>query len=215
MSGQTVFPEWKNFLGTNSEVETAMFIRNVVKRSGEIRDYDRSKISAAIGKAIEAVEKMADPDKAEYLTQAVEEKLRSLMAGRHSHSIPAIEEIQDIVESVLIERGEVKVAKAYILYRAKHDAIRDAKNLMIDINKTMDGYLSQSDWRVNENANVNFSLGGLILHNSGTITANYWLKNIYSKQLQKLTRLPLYIHDLSCFQATVQAGLSASSLQTG
>lgn len=200
MSGQTVFPEWKNFLGTNSEAETAMFIRNVVKRSGEIRDYDRSKISAAIGKAIEAVEKMADPDKAEYLTQAVEEKLRSLMAGRHSHSIPAIEEIQDIVESVLIERGEVKVAKAYILYRAKHDAIRDAKNLMIDINKTMDGYLSQSDWRVNENANVNFSLGGLILHNSGTITANYWLKNIYSDAIAEAHKTAAFhIHDLSMF----------------
>jgi len=200
MSGQTVFPEWKNFLGTNSEVETAMFIRNVVKRSGEIRDYDRSKISAAIGKAIEAVEKMADPDKAEALTQAVEEKLRSLMAGRHSHSIPAIEEIQDIVESVLIERGEVKVAKAYILYRAKHDAIRDAKNLMIDINKTMDGYLSQSDWRVNENANVNFSLGGLILHNSGTITANYWLKNIYSEAIAEAHKTAAFhIHDLSMF----------------
>ncbi len=200
MSGQTVFPEWKNFLGTSNEVNTAMFIRNVVKRSGEIRDYDRSKISAAIGKAIEAVEKMADPDKAEMLTQAVEEKLRTLMAGRHSHSIPAIEEIQDIVESVLIERGEVKVAKAYILYRAKHDAIRDAKNLMIDINKTMDGYLSQSDWRVNENANVNFSLGGLILHNSGTITANYWLKNIYSEAIAEAHKTAAFhIHDLSMF----------------
>ncbi len=200
MSEQTVFPEWKNFLGTNNEVETAMVIRHVVKRSGEIRDYDRSKISAAIGKAIEAVEKMADPDRAEMLTQAVEEKLRLLMAGRHSHSIPAIEEIQDIVESVLIERGEVGIAKAYILYRAKHDAIRDAKNLMIDINKTMDGYLSQSDWRVNENANVNFSLGGLILHNSGTITANYWLKNIYSEAVAEAHKTAAFhIHDLSMF----------------
>lgn len=200
MRDQSVFPEWKNFLGTHNDKETAMFIRNVVKRSGEIRDYDRSKISAAIEKAIEAVDKMSNPDKAEDLTQAVEEKLRSLMAGRHSHSIPAIEEIQDIVESVLIERGEVKVAKSYILYRAKHEAIRDAKKLMIDINTTMDGYLSQSDWRVNENANVNFSLGGLILHNSGTITANYWLKNIYSQAVAEAhTTAALHIHDLSMF----------------
>ena len=104
------------------------------------------------------------------------------------------------MESVLIERGEVKVAKAYILYRAKHDAIRDAKNLMIDINKTMDGYLSQSDWRVNENANVNFSLGGLILHNSGTITANYWLKNIYSEAIAEAHKTAAFhIHDLSMF----------------
>ena len=85
------------------------------------------------------------------------------MAGNRAHSIPAIEEIQDIVESVLIENKEVEIAKAYILYRARHEAVRDTKNLMLDINKTMDGYLAQSDWRVNENANVNFSLGGLIL----------------------------------------------------
>ena len=156
---QTVFPEWKSFLGTQKEEKTAMFIKHVVKRSGEIGDYDRSKISTAIGKAVESVEKRANPDKAEQLTDKVEEKLRALMAGRHEHSIPAIEEIQDIVETVLIEQNEVQIAKAYILYRAKHEAIRDAKSLMLDINATMDGYLEQSDWRVNENANVNFSLG--------------------------------------------------------
>ena len=197
---QTVFPEWKSFLGTQKEEKTAMFIKHVVKRSGEIGDYDRSKISTAIGKAVESVEKRANPDKAEQLTDKVEEKLRALMAGRHEHSIPAIEEIQDIVETVLIEQNEVQIAKAYILYRAKHEAIRDAKSLMLDINATMDGYLEQSDWRVNENANVNFSLGGLILHNSGTITANYWLKNIYSQEVAQAHRTAAFhIHDLSMF----------------
>ena len=197
---QTVFPEWKSFLGAQKEEKTAMFIKHVVKRSGEIGDYDRSKISTAIGKAVESVEKRANPDKAEQLTDKVEEKLRALMAGRHEHSIPAIEEIQDIVETVLIEQNEVQIAKAYILYRAKHEAIRDAKSLMLDINATMDGYLEQSDWRVNENANVNFSLGGLILHNSGTITANYWLKNIYSQEVAQAHRTAAFhIHDLSMF----------------
>ena len=197
---QTVFPEWKSFLGRQKVVKTAMFIKHVVKRSGEIGDYDRSKISTAIGKAVESVEKRANPDKAEQLTDKVEEKLRALMAGRHEHSIPAIEEIQDIVETVLIEQNEVQIAKAYILYRAKHEAIRDAKSLMLDINATMDGYLEQSDWRVNENANVNFSLGGLILHNSGTITANYWLKNIYSQEVAQAHRTAAFhIHDLSMF----------------
>ena len=101
---------------------------------------------------------------------------------------------------MLIEQQEVEVAKAYILYRARHEAVRDAKNLMIDINKTMDGYLGQSDWRVNENANVNFSLGGLILHNSGTITANYWLNNIYSKEVAEAHKTAAFhIHDLSMF----------------
>jgi ribonucleoside-triphosphate reductase len=122
------------------------------------------------------------------------------MAGNRAHSIPAIEEIQDIIESVLIENKEVEIAKAYILYRARHEAVRDTKNLMLDINKTMDGYLAQSDWRVNENANVNFSLGGLILHNSGTITANYWLNNIYSKEVADAHKhASFHIHDLSMF----------------
>ena len=200
MSEQSIFPEWRNFLGSSSDQETKGFIKSVVKRSGEIADYDRSKIETAISKAIEAVEKKKDPDRASALTDKVEEKLRLQLAGARAHSIPAIEEIQDIVESVLIEANEVEVAKAYILYRARHEAVRDAKNLMVDINKTMDGYLGQSDWRVNENANVNFSLGGLILHNSGTITANYWLNNIYSKEIAEAHKTAAFhIHDLSMF----------------
>ncbi len=200
MSDQSIFPEWRSFLGNSSDSETKGFLKSVVKRSGEIADYDRTKIESAIGKAIEAVEKRKDPDRAAQLTDMVEEKLRIQLAGNRAHSIPAIEEIQDIVESVLIENKEVEVAKAYILYRARHEAMRDAKSLMIDINKTMDGYLAQSDWRVNENANVNFSLGGLILHNSGTITANYWLNNIYSKEIAEAHKTAAFhIHDLSMF----------------
>ena len=200
MSEQSVFPEWKSFLGSSADKETKGFIKSVVKRSGEIAPYDRKKIENAIGKAIQAVEKNINPTKAESLTDLVEEKIRLQMAGNRAHSIPAIEEIQDIVESVLIENKEVEIAKAYILYRARHEAVRDTKNLMLDINKTMDGYLAQSDWRVNENANVNFSLGGLILHNSGTITANYWLNNIYSKEVADAHKhASFHIHDLSMF----------------
>lgn len=200
MSEQNVFPEWRSFLGTSGDGETAGFLRKVVKRSGEIADYDRKKIERAIGKAVRAVEGRDNPDKAERLTDRVEESLRVLLAGRRAHSIPAIEEIQDIVETVLIQEKEVEIAKAYILYRERHNAVRDAKNLMVDISKTMDGYLKQSDWRVNENANVNFSLGGLILHNSGTITANYWLKNIYTPEIARAHKTcAFHIHDLSMF----------------
>ena len=214
MSDQSIFPEWRSFLGSSSDSETKGFLRSVVKRSGEIADYDRNKIEAAIGKAIEAVEKRKDPDRAASLTDKVEEKLRLQLAGNRAHSIPAIEEIQDIVETVLIESKEVEVAKAYILYRARHEATRDAKSLMIDINKTMDGYLAQSDWRVNENANVNFSLGGLILHNSGTITANYWLNNIYSKEVAEAHKTAAFhIHDLSMFSGYC-AGWSLRQLIT-
>ena len=200
VSEQSVFPEWRSFLGKSSDEEAQAFIKQVVKRNGKLEAYDRNKIQNAIGKAIEAVEKRANPDKATALTDSVEEQLRLLLAGRRAHSIPAIEEIQDIVENVLIEAKEVEIAKAYILYRARHEAMRDSKSLMLDINKTMDGYLGQTDWRVNENANVNFSLGGLILHNSGTITANYWLKNIYTPEIAEAHKTcAFHIHDLSMF----------------
>lgn len=196
----SIFPQWRNFLASNNAEETKGFLRQVVKRNGSIEKYDRSKIELAINKAIMAVNRVPDEDKARLLTDKVEENLRILLAGRRAHSIPAIEEIQDIVENVLIEAKEVEVAKAYILYRAKHEAIRDSKSLMLDINATMDGYLAQSDWRVKENANVNFSLGGLILHNSGTVTANYWLKNIYTPEIADAHKTcAFHLHDLSMF----------------
>jgi ribonucleoside-triphosphate reductase len=183
-------------------------ISKVVKRSGNIEDYDRTKIRDAIAKAFAAVsgaDSGENSEKVEKMTDRVETLIREMMAGRHPNSIPAIEEIQDLVETALIEGAapgtpEIRAAKAYILYRAKHEAMRDAKKLMLDIDSTMDGYLRQSDWRVNENANVNYSLGGLILHNSGSITANYWLKNIYPPEIAGAHKnADFHIHDLSMF----------------
>ena len=198
-TNQTVFPEWKSLLGTMEKAKPEI-LRSVVKRSGEIEAYNRKKIEQAINKAITAVEGSPNDEKALFLTDKVEEKLKNIMASRYAHSIPAIEEIQDVVELVLIEQQEARLAKAYILYRAKREAVRDAESLMLNINSTMDGYLSQSDWRVKENANVNFSLGGLILHNSGTITANYWLKNIYTPAIAEAhITAAFHIHDLSMF----------------
>ena len=191
---------WEEFLGRVNVRAAEGVIGKVVKRDGRIEQYDRGKIYNAVAKAIRAVKGDVDDDLAEKLTRKTEEKLEKFMDGRHPNSVPAIEEIQDLVESVLIEAKEVDLAKAYILYRARHEVIRDTKKLMLDINATMDGYLSQSDWRVNENANVNFSLGGLILHNSGTITANYWLKNIYPESIASAhINADFHIHDLSMF----------------
>jgi ribonucleoside-triphosphate reductase len=179
-------------------------IKQVVKRSGNIEAYDRLKIEAAVGKAFKAVgvPEIGDDrkNKVQRIVDRVEELLAQMMKQRHPNSIPAIEEIQDLVETALIESQEIGVAKAYILYRSRHEVIRDTKKLLLDIDATMDGYLNQSDWRVNENANVNYSLGGLILHNSGTITANYWLKNIYSEAVAEAHRnADFHIHDLSMF----------------
>ncbi|MCL1929465.1 MAG: ribonucleoside triphosphate reductase [Treponema sp.] len=176
-------------------------IRSVVKRSGEIETYNKRKIQNAIALAFTAVKgDNSNELKIAALANRVEELINTMMNGRHPNSIPAIEEIQDLVETALIEERETAVAKAYILYRARHEAMRDAKALMLNIDSTMDGYLKQSDWRVNENANVNYSLGGLILHNSGSITANYWLKNIYSPEIASAHRnADFHIHDLSMF----------------
>jgi ribonucleoside-triphosphate reductase len=173
---------------------------HIIKRDGTLEAYNRWKIAGAISRAVIVAKEVEDKDLIEELTSRVEDSLVDFMKNRHPNSAPAVEEIQDIVEEVLIEAGEAAVAKAYIIYRAKHEAIRDARKLMVDINTTMDGYLMQSDWRVNENSNVNYSLGGLILHNSGTITANYWLKNIYTEAIANAHRnADFHIHDLSMF----------------
>lgn len=200
MSSTQKTNDWEMFLGHKKTKASEFPVKRIVKRDGEIIGYDRYKIASAISRAFEAALGVADPQKVEKLTSAVEKKLISFMSTRHPNSAPAIEEIQDIVESCLIEEGEIKTAKNYILYRAQHEAMRDTQKLMLNINSTMDGYLNQSDWRVNENANVNFSLGGLILHNSGTITANYWLKNIYPQAISEAhSNADFHIHDLSMF----------------
>jgi len=179
-------------------------IKSVVKRSGEVVGYDRHKIEKAIEKAFVATNTSIldnqGNNKPILYTDLIEKKIKELVQTRHPNSIPAIEEIQDIVETVLIEQRETAVSKAYILYRARHEAIRDTKKLMLDISATMNGYLARSDWRVNENANVNYSLGGLILHNSGSVTANYWLTQIYPKDIAEAHRnADFHIHDLSMF----------------
>ena len=192
--------DWKEFLGVEHKPAAKAVVRHIMKRDGTTEKYDRWKIASAIGRAIFAAKKHEDLELVEKLTSGVEKALSDFMSNRHPNSAPAIEEIQDIVESILIESGEVETAKAYIIYRARHEVMRDTRKLMLDINGTMDGYLQQSDWRVNENANVNFSLGGLILHNSGTITANYWLKNIYTESIADAHRnADFHIHDLSMF----------------
>ncbi|MBN2658521.1 MAG: ribonucleoside triphosphate reductase [Spirochaetales bacterium] len=175
-------------------------IRQVVKRNGQVVPYDRNIIANAIRKSALATGIQDAEIFVQKQTGIVEIKLENIMSKRHPNSAPAVEEIQDIVENVLIASDHPELAKNYILYRARHEAIRDAQKLMLDIDETMEGYLSQSDWRVNENANVNFSLGGLILHNSGTVTANYWLKNIYSEGIAEAHRSgAMHIHDLSMF----------------
>jgi anaerobic ribonucleoside-triphosphate reductase len=171
-------------------------ISTIRKRDGKLVPYDNYKIANAIFKAAEAV---GGKDFGQALTLAKQAEL-AVASKFHSNSIPAVEEIQDIVEKVLIESGHARVAKAYILYREQRRRARSTKDILLDIVNTMDGYLKQQDWRVNENSNVSYSLGGLILYNSGAITANYWLDNIYPHEIAEAHRNgEIHLHDLSMF----------------
>jgi len=166
------------------------------KRNGNIAPFDQERITDAIWKAAKSVGG-TDREIAVGLSNKVCEQV---LTSFHKRSIPAVEQIQDLVEKVLIEEGHARTAKAFILYREQHARLRDAQSMLLDIHSTMDGYLSQADWRVRENSNVNYSLGGLILHNSGTVTANYWLNNIYTKEIADAHRDgEMHIHDLSMF----------------
>jgi ribonucleoside-triphosphate reductase (formate) len=171
-------------------------ISTIRKRDGKLVPYDNYKIANAIFKAAEAV---GGKDFGQALTLARQVE-QTIAVKFHSNSIPAVEEIQDIVEKVLIESGHARVAKAFILYREQRRRARSTKDVLLDIVNTMDGYLKQQDWRVNENSNVSYSLGGLILYNSGAITANYWLDNIYPHEIAEAHRNgEVHIHDLSMF----------------
>jgi len=169
---------------------------SIRKRDGKIVPFDQERITQAIFNAMKAVDL---PDRNEAV-RCSNEVCSSLVTQFHKRSIPAVEQIQDIVEEVLIHKVHAKAVRAYILYREQHARIRETKSLALDIQNTMDGYLKQSDWRVRENSNVNYSLGGLILHNSGTVTANYWLNSIYTKDISQAHRNgAMHIHDLSMF----------------
>ncbi|MEW6439661.1 MAG: ribonucleoside triphosphate reductase [bacterium] len=170
--------------------------RTIRKRDGTRVPFDQERITQAISKAMVAVEA---PDQGE-AERCSDQVCRHLRERFHPTVIPGVEQIQDIVEEVLIARNHARAAKAYILYRDQHSRLRESKSLLNDIQRIMAGYLEQSDWRVRENSNVNYSLGGLILHNSGAVTANYWLNSIYSPEIAGAHRNgDMHIHDLGMF----------------
>ena len=142
-----------------------MPIYKIQKRSGVIVDFKLQKIENAIFNAFEA-NHILDTSKPMKLA----EEVKKLLEERYNNTVPHVENIQDIVEQVLIHSGHDTVAKSYILYRAKRSEIRqEKKEVMIEVEKTMDEYLEHVDWRINENANIGYSIGGLILKNSEKI----------------------------------------------
>ena len=166
----------------------------VIKRDGAVAEFDIKKIAVAITKAFEAKEKQYHPSVIDMLAL----KVTADFEPKIKDGKIAVEDIQDSVESVLIQAGYSDVAKAYILYRRQREKIRNMKSTMLDYKSLVDSYVKATDWRVKENSTVTYSVGGLILSNSGAITANYWLSEIYDDEIAKAHRdADIHIHDLS------------------
>ncbi|MBR2346328.1 MAG: ribonucleoside triphosphate reductase [Clostridia bacterium] len=166
----------------------------VLKRDGKVADFDISKISEAIKMAFEAQEKNYHPTVIDLLAL----KVTAEFEPKIKEGLIAVEDIQDSVESVLVQAGYADVAKAYILYRKQREKLRNMKSTILDYKDIVDSYVKNIDWRVKENSTVTYSVGGLILSNSGAITANYWLSEIYDEEIANAHRnADIHLHDLS------------------
>ena len=166
----------------------------VVKRDSVIVNFDLGKISSAIKMAFEAQEKQFHPSVIDFLTL----KVTADFEPKIKDSLIAVEDIQDSVEAVLVQAGYADVAKAYILYRRQREKLRNLKSTILDYKEIVDSYVKVTDWRVKENSTVTYSVGGLILSNSGAVTANYWLSEIYDDEIGSAHKnADIHIHDLS------------------
>ena len=166
----------------------------VLKRDGKVVDFNLSKISVAITKAFDAMEKTYNTDIIDLLAL----KVTADYQDKIKNGAVSVEQIQDSVENVLIKTGYSDVAKAYILYRKQREKIRNLGSTVLDYKELVNNYLHINDWRVKENPTVTYSVGGLILSNSGAITANYWLSEIYDPEIAEAHKSgDIHIHDLS------------------
>ena len=166
----------------------------VIKRDGETAEFSLNKITEAIKKAFKATKKEYNNEILELLSLRVTADFQHKMNG----DTIGVEQIQDSVERVLEQTGYTDVAKAYILYRKQRERIRNMKNTILDYKDVVNGYVKVEDWRVKENSTVTYSVGGLILSNSGAVTANYWLSEIYDQEVAEAHRnADIHLHDLS------------------
>ncbi|MBQ5973041.1 MAG: ribonucleoside triphosphate reductase, partial [Oscillospiraceae bacterium] len=166
----------------------------VQKRDGKVVDFDLSKIVKAITLAFEATEKQFHPAVIDFLAL----KVTANFEPKIKEGVIGVEDIQDSVESVLVQAGYDDVAKAYIIYRRQHEKLRNVSQTLLDYKDTVNKYIKELDWRVKENSTVTYSVGGLILSNSGAITANYWLSEVYDEEIANAHRnADLHLHDLS------------------
>ena len=166
----------------------------VRKRTGKLIEFDLAKISNAITLAFDACEKQYNQNIIDFLAL----KVTANFEPKIKNGAIAVEDIQDSVEQVLIQADYAEVAKAYILYRRQHEKLRSVKNTLLDYKDLVNQYIGANDWRVKENSTVTYSVGGLILSNSGAITANYWLSEVYDDEIANAHRnADIHLHDLS------------------
>ena len=166
----------------------------VLKRDNKIVDFDIKKISDAITQAFDACQRQTNDNIIDFLAL----KVTSDFEPKIKDGIVQVEDIQDSVETVLVQAGYADVAKAYILYRRQREKLRNMKSTILDYKEIVDQYVKSIDWRVKENSTVTYSVGGLILNNSGAITANYWLSEIYDDEIANAHKnADIHIHDLS------------------
>ena len=171
-----------------------MYKFKVRKREGKIVSFDLDKIRTAITKAFEAEDTKYDDDVIDFIVL----KVIADFTPKIEDNIVKVEAIQDSVESVLGKSGYAGVAKAYILYRKLHEKMRNVQSTLLDYKELVNSYVNVTDWRVKENATVTYSIGGLILNNSGAITANYWLSEVYDEEIANAHKsAAIHIHDLS------------------
>ena len=166
----------------------------VIKRDGEIADFTLAKINDAIVKAFNATDIQYNNDIIDLLALRVTAEFQSKVKNGKVH----VEDIQDSVEKVLEQAGYTEPAKAFILYRKQREKMRNMKSTILDYKDVVNSYVKVEDWRVKENSTVTYSVGGLILSNSGAVTANYWLSEIYDSEIADAHRnADIHIHDLS------------------
>ena len=166
----------------------------VIKRDGAKVDFSISKIASAITKAFDAMHKAHHPSVIDMLAL----KVTADFSDKIKDDLVTVEDIQDSVEKVLSEAGYADVAKNYILYRKQREKIRNVNSTLLNYKDVINNYLHVNDWRVKENSTVTYSVGGLILSNSGAITANYWLSEIYDPEIAEAHRsAAIHLHDLS------------------
>lgn len=172
-------------------------MNNVIRRDGTAVAFDPTKIENAVAKAFMATDEL-DARDISSVSRAICLIVTTTLNGRKLDAA-TVEEIQDEVESALMNCGYAKTAKAYILYRRQHANVRETKDTLLDYKKLIDGYIgTEKDWRVKENSTVTLSVGGLILSNSGAVTANYWLSEVYDEDIADAHRnCFMHIHDLS------------------